>query len=620
MCSDRLIVSVLLLLCMNSCHSYRKVQDISAGRTSVVISVPDDDIVEKEPAPAPVTDSIRDALADGPILMKAIRDSETGEMVATDIINASRVVARFRNVAERGGSVVIGFDVVVPQNMMDSRFQLKLRPYMTMEQDTVALEPLHVTGERYRTRQLRGYERYRAFLATIITDTAAFLHMRQLELFIERNFPEMYAMKTDSAYVSDDAAESVFGITKAQAVKHYTNSLKIRMNEHRKQRMDKMRSRYIRDPIVSDRIRLDTVLRSVDGDFIYRYVHEFRSRPGLKKVGILLDGNLYENGLQVARMPSCDPLTFYISSLGGLLDDRPRYRIIIRERTVYDNTKALIDFGQGSAKLDTTLGDNASEMARLLNCIDDVGSIGEFELDSLLITASCSLEGRFEYNRRLSKSRAETVKDYLSAYVPDTWKELMYVSEQPENWEQFFILIENDTLLSPQTRMLIDGLKSLAARKPDVAESRLAALPEYRYLREKVYPKLRSVRFDFHLHRKGMIKDTTHTSELDSVYMAGLDAVRNMDYKRGVALLRSYGDYNSALAYMAAGYDHSALDILRHLERTDPKVCYLMAVVLSRLEQDEEARKYLQLAVAYQPSLKFRANLDPEMSELIKKL
>ena len=55
--------------------------------------------------------------------MNAIRD-ENGEMVAHDRITASYVTARFRNVAERHGKVDIAFDVRVPAQMLDSRWQL----------------------------------------------------------------------------------------------------------------------------------------------------------------------------------------------------------------------------------------------------------------------------------------------------------------------------------------------------------------------------------------------------------------------------------------------------------------------------------------------------------------
>ena len=70
-----------------------------------------------------VIDSIKGTLSEGPIIMNAIKDTETGEMVATDVISASKVTARFRNVAERAGYVSIGFDVTVPSAMSDSLYR-----------------------------------------------------------------------------------------------------------------------------------------------------------------------------------------------------------------------------------------------------------------------------------------------------------------------------------------------------------------------------------------------------------------------------------------------------------------------------------------------------------------
>jgi hypothetical protein len=69
---------------------------------------------------------------------------------------------------------------------------------------------------------------------------------------------------------------------------------------------------------------------------------------------------------------------------------------------------------------------------------------------------------------------------------------------------------------------------------------------------------------------------------------------------------------------MSADYNHSAWDVLCRLEDADPKVCYLKAMVLVRLERLDEARKYYQLCLAYDPYMEYRANLDPEMYQLIK--
>lgn len=618
MSSDLRNIMILLMLAVVSCTPYRKMQKIVSGEVGMVISVPDEKPLDEEKEDVKI-DSIRGSLTDEPIIMNAIRDNETGEMVATDVIDASRVVARFRNVAERAGYVSISFDVIVPEEMSDSDWQLKLRPLMRIQEDTLRLDPLYITGAGYRAGQLRGYQRYRNFLASIISDTTDFIRIGQLEIFLERFFPETYAMRTDSSFVSDPDAETLFGATQADALRHYTRRLKWIRNERRKARADRMYGRYVKDPIVVEGIRLDTVITSSDGDFVYRYMHTFRSRPNLKKVMVTLSGDMYERGECIHHLPFPEELTYYISSLSTMADLTPKYRMIILQRTVYDNTKALIDFALGSSEVDTTLSDNASELRRIRRCIEDVVARDEYALDSLVIMASCSPEGSYAHNRRLSAARSEAIRKYIGDYVPEEWRDsCLKTSLMPENWEQLRRLVANDTLMGDAAvkRILAvaDGMKD-----PDVAERKLSRMAEYRYLRERIYPKLRSVSFDFHLHRVGMQKDTVHTTELDTVYMAGLDAMKELDYKKAVALLRPYGDYNSALAFMSADYNHSALDVLNRLDDRDPKVCYLKAMVLSRLEMPDEAMKYFELSIAYDPYMEYRANLDPEMFSLVKK-
>ena len=601
-----------------SCSPYRKMSRIRSGEVAMTLSVADEKPLEEDEDEDLVIDSIRGTLSGEPIIMNAIKDSETGEMVATDVINASKVTARFRNVAERAGYVSVSFDVTVPSSMSDSEWQLKILPLMMIQQDTLPLDALYVTGEKYRADQIRGYERYKAFLASIITDTTDFIRIRQLEIFLERHYPETYAMKTDSSFVPAPMAENVFGVTQREALIHYSKHLKWKMNERRKSRKDMMFDKYVKDPIVSEGIRLDTVMASSDGDFIYRYIHTFRSRPGLKRVTVSLDGKLYERGECIHEFPFPEDLTFYISSLSGLMDDRPKYRMYVLERVVYDNTKALIDFHQGSAEVDTTLGDNASELQRIRRCIGDVVSREEFELDSLIIVASCSPEGTYGANRRLSAERSESVRKFISEDVPDEWQGRLKASELPENWQQLEKLVANDSVIGADAKKRILDVMSDRS-DPDMTELRLSHMPEYRHMREKLYPQLRSVRFDFFMHRAGMQKDTVHTTELDTVYMSGIEAMREMDYKKAVTILRPYDDYNAALAFMSADYNHSALDVLGRLEDKDPKVCYLKAMVLSRLGQHEEALKYYDLCLAYDPYMRHRANLDPEMHLLVRK-
>ena len=615
MCS-KYLWGIMFGLVVLSCSPVGKMRKIRSGEVAMTLSVSEEEPIEEEEDNEVVIDSIRGTLSEGPIIMNAIKDTETGEMVATDIINASKVVARFRNVAERAGYVSISFDVTIPSAMSDSQWQLKIQPLMGIQNDTVPLEAIYITGERYRAEQLRGYERYRAFLASIITDSTDFIRIGQLEVFLERHYPETYAMKCDTSFVPAPQAENLFGVTQRDALMHYSKHLKWKRNERRKERKAAMFDKYVKDPIVSEGIRLDTVLVASDGDFIYRYVHTFRSRPRLKKVAVSLSGKLYEKGECIYMFPFPEELTFYISSLAGLVDDRPKYRSYVLERNVYDNTKAFIDFHQGRSDVDTTLGDNASEIKRVLRCIDDVMAREDLVLDSLVVIASCSPEGSYASNKKLSAARSEAVREYIGEYVSQEWRDSLKASQLPENWEQLKRLIVNDTVMKQTSK---DKIMSIIGdlKNPDVSERKLSSLPEYRYMREKLYPKLRSVRFDFHLHRVGMLKDTVHTTELDTVYMAGVEAMKQLDYKRAVTILRPYDDYNSALAFMSADYNHSALDVLGRLSDKDPKVCYLMAMVLIRLEQFDQASKYFDLCLAYDPYMRHRANLDPEMYKLV---
>ena len=612
------IIFILLFLSV-SCSPYSRIRKIASGEIAMGLSVTDEKPLDDEIQDQEMQiDSIRGTLSEGPIIMNAIRDSETGEMVATDVISASRVTARFRNVAERAGYVSISFDVSVPSGMSDSQWQLKISPTMRIQQDTMSLDPIFITGAAYHAAQLRGYERYEAFLSSIITDPSDLMYLGQLEIFLERHYPETYAMKTDSTFISEPLAENLFGVTQRQALEHYQKHLKIRMNERRRSRVDRMYRKYVKDPIVTEGIRLDTVLVGDGGDFIYRYTHTFQSRPRLKKVAVALSGSLYERGEKLMELPFPEELTFYISSLSTLADERPKYRMIVLERTVYDNTKALIDFRQGRSDVDTLLGNNASELRRVRRCIDDVVSREEFVLDSLVVVASCSPEGTYALNRKLSRARSKAMLEYIHDYVPDDWRDSLRMSDLPENWAQLENLVESDSLMSSEAKgRILETIRGVGT--PDERERKLSRMTEYKYLRERLYPQLRSVRFDFHLHRSGMVKDTVHTTELDTLYMAGVQALKELDYRKAVNILRPYDDYNTALAFMSADYNHSALDVLGRLDDTDPKVCYLKAMVLVRLGQEDEAMKYYELALAYDPYLEHRANLDPEMYALVNK-
>ena len=144
----------------------------------------------------------------------------------------------------------------------------------------------------------------------------------------------------------------------------------------------------------------------------------------------------------------------------------------------------------------------------------------------------------------------------------------------------------SDTVLTDKDGIL-DVWKTASL---DQREARLSTHPEYRYIKERLYPMLRKVNFDFYLHRRGMVKDTIQTTEPDTVYAAGLKA-----------------QYNS-----------SAAEILEALPKSG-KRDYLLAIARSRCGDERRAVEHFLSAVRQDKSLAFRGNLDPEINRLLEK-
>ena len=637
----RIYVVTIGIILFSACGTQKKIRDLhlNAAKATLALAQEQDFIpdIRREMVAKRDTFTVKDG--DREILiMKAIKD-ENGEMVAHDVLDAAVVTARFRNVAERHGKVDIEFQVIVPQSMQDSKWQLRFYPDMFIMQDSIQLAPVIITGNDYRRAQLKGYQQYERFLASIVTDSTKFINYHLLEIFLQRNIPQLYAFKTDSTTVSDEQFASVYGVTEQQAVEHYTNSIAKRYNSRKMARRERMYRRYVKVPIVTDGLKLDTVLQSVNGDFIYHYTQTIQTRPKLRKVDVILSGDIYESDQRIYTIPRSEPLTFYISSLSTFVDNRERYLTKVIERRVEANTACYIEFTSGSSTVDERMGNNPGEIARIKDNLISLMNNEVFDLDSIIVTSSASPEGSSSFNDRLSRKRSESIGDYFSCWMKHYQDSLdaergfevdelgnVIVRERTsipmtgrsngENWRMLDRLIEKDTVLTAEQKLEYGELQEI--KDIDIRERRMQGKPWYKHVRERLYPRLRTVRFDFHLHRKGMVKDTVHTTVLDSVYMDGVQAIRDRDYERALTLLRPYGDYNTAIAYLCMDYNASAMQILERLEKT-AQVNYMLAVLYSRRGEEQKAVECYVRSCSQDPTYVHRGHLDPEISVLIKR-
>ncbi|MBR5403546.1 MAG: hypothetical protein IK113_04920 [Bacteroidales bacterium] len=641
------IITIIILVLAGSCGEPKKIQTLHNQQLSASLALSRNEVAEERKviASAP-RDTITVTGENGEtlLLMKAVRDEESGEMVAHDVINAAVITARFRNVAERHGRVDLRFEVIVPQEMMDTRWQLQFYPDMFILEDSVRLEPVIITGSEFRSRQLRGYELYDKYLRSIITDTTAFVDWRNLNIWIARNLPELYKYKNDSTFVSETAFHSLFGPTEADAIRHYTFWHRRYYHERKWHRRGAKFQEYVKAPIVTEGIRLDTVLRDIDGNFVYQYTQSIRTRPKLRKVDIVLSGDIFEQEHHLYTMPRSEPLTFYISSLSAFVDTRERYLTRVLERKAAANTACYVDFASGSSEIDLSLGHNATEMGRIRGNILELLQNTSFDLDSIVISASASPEGTVKSNGALAERRAAAVASYFDNYirhwrdsvkrnsfsvsVDDSGREsighntsipasIPFLSRSSgENWPYLGVLVDEDTVMTSQDKLSF--IRHLETADVDERERRMQAEPWYRYMRENLYPRLRTVRFDFFLHRKGMVKDTVHTTELDTTYMRGVRLLQEREYEKALTCLRDYRDYNTAIAYVSLDYNASAMAILQELPRT-PQVSYMLALLYARAGDDGKAVENYLRACRDDRSYVFRGNLDPEIYVLIQR-
>lgn len=537
-----------------------------------------------------------------PMILSAVVEDNEGGLVAKGKLSAVVVTANHKRVSVRGGKIRLGFDVHIPSTFCSEEWQVRLTPKLFWERDSMELERVMATGELYRSSQMRGYEKYRKFLSSIIPDSVdfvkAFTYLFLLENFSARNF-------------KDSLGE--FGVTEDEAVEYYIKHYLVNLNNRRKAKLEEVFKKCVKDPIDTSGIRLDTIIRGGEGDIIYRYSQDVKAVDGMKKLRLTFSGGVFAYGRKLYNFPKSDTLAYYVSSFSRFLDESPLYLTSRVERDVVVSTIAFIEFKAGSWTVDESLGENNREIERIKANFDSLQLNKEFVTDSVDIVSSCSPEGSYAMNSRLSKKRAEAVREYFASYL-NRGKKFFKTDHIPENWELLkrYILEDEKILYKEQL------LEVLRTEDPDVREARLSKCKDYRYIRSSIYPILRRIDFSFHLHRK--CYDTlTVEAPLDDVYLKGLALLKERQYKDALEILRPYRNINTAICYLSLDYNASALDVLKELKPT-AEVLYLQAVAMLRRGESESAAKLLMASIEQDPDMSFKAALDPEMEPLMEEI
>lgn len=405
--------------------------------------------------------------------------------------------------------------------------------------------------------------------------------------------------------------------------------------------------RMVRHPYLPN-ARLDTVVVRPDGKIDYYYSQPVQADENTAKLRLYLTGEVEDRSGRTYRLTRSDTLTYDVASMTSFLDERTRYmqRIVLRDAEA--NARFFFTFPVGKARLVDTLTENRRQIAAVRSLTHGLMTDPVYIIDSITLRATASPEGTWVLNDRLARDRAEALRQVLvsefrtlydslrvagSYTLDDEGRQVLADSDDrlpdlpnllrttwlAEDWDELYRLVEADTVLTHREEIL-EMIRWEG--NPDTREWRIRMKypKEYARMRSVIYPQMRAVDFRFNLHRRGMKQDTVYTTEVDSNYMHAVDLLRKRRYEEALEILRPYEDRNTALAYMSLGYDAAAYRILRAEPEagSTADLQYMLAILAARLGDEEQAVKYFLRAVELRENLKFRGNLDPEISRLIR--
>lgn len=373
-------------------------------------------------------------------------------------------------------------------------------------------------------------------------------------------------------------------------------------------------NRFVKFPYPED-ARLDSLVEGRSA-ITYYYSQAVKTDETSKKMLVTLQGQVLAVDDSAYRMPPSDTLSYVVSSMLSFVDTLPRYRIKVIDKFVTVEDRNYIQFFVGDTRVVDMLGDNRRQLDKITDLMRQIVEQQEFWVDIITLTAASSPEGAYTFNARLSQGRAAALKRCLVRRYGRSIDTMLSVQWVAEDWQELTNRIRTDREIGNRDAIL----ELIAAEKnPDRREQAIRQQfpKEYAYIRSVIYPQLRAVNFRYNLRRKGMVKDTIHTTELDTTYARGVELLRKRKYAKALYILNDYNDRNTVVAHLSMDHNERALELLTAMPK-DAVTEYLKAIVCSRLGRKAEGREHFLEACRLDGRMEYRGNLDPEIAELLK--
>lgn len=162
-----------------------------------------------------------------------------------------------------------------------------------------------------------------------------------------------------------------------------------------------------------------------------------------------------------------------------------------------------LSYPQGGWRVESTYGNNSSELARLARFIRTSLSDSLIYVREITLTGYCSIEGSYAHNERLARRRANGFRNYLDSVFGLSRRYPVRTSYVGEDWERLRSLADSCASL-PSRREVLEIIDNTGIF--DGRERKLMALHggvPYNFMLSELFPLLRRVEIlvEYDLHR-----------------------------------------------------------------------------------------------------------------------
>lgn len=275
---------------------------------------------------------------------------------------------------------------------------------------------------------------------------------------------------------------------------------------------------------------------------------------------------------------------------------------------------ARLQFRQNSSRIDPGFKDNQSELNTVISSINAVRANPDLKITGIYITGYASPEGSEDYNLKLSRTRAESLADYVMRNT-DVDASLWHVTGAGEDWEG----LRKEVMKHPRLLKVDEVLRIIdeCEGNLDECEQRLKDLvpPEiYGRLLNEMYGPLRRNEYRIEYNVRNFDIDEARKQLSSNPGLLSVDEIYKVadSYGEGTpgyrdAILTSARIHpdnvpvvvNAARMELQRGDADSAIRLLEGSKVSDaPEVLNALGVAYARSGRLDKAREVLQRAKA----------------------